>query len=497
MNQQAASDRVDFVKTPAAPARNEIVLLAGLALLPGAALRLPALFGRELWLDELFSYAFAITPRWELFRPSTTLPHTPLFFFIASFIPTSAPDWVFRLPALFFNLLFIVLVTIMVRRRHGREESVIVGLILATHPLLVYWSGELRMYTLYGLLLSTTIVAIATRSLRGRWWGPLFAASFFTFPYALYHLPWFLVVAAWRRDREALLSMAVWMAPVIAWLGPALLHLHGMIGHENFDYLTFHTLLVFLKTTFAGNYLTGSVPAAALWMALGSGLIGLVAILRAPWRRRHEWPLSVFAAASGAILIYWLVQQVSGQGFTYRSFFAVSQLLILLGAVGLASIPIRPLRWALVAAVLIAHGLVLAHYHDLDCPYNFNTPRAIRIDRLAGKVLPTLKEDDALYMRHLVPAMAALRYFPPHRARMHLDPDHYDQQIMAMERGFFAALFERHGIRIARPAIEPRTSASPARLVLIEPMHLEIPEYPDWRRTFVLEEAGYRAVIYE
>lgn len=415
--------------------------------------RLYNLGWRDLWLDELFSYAFATYPRWQLFFPSTTLPHTPLFFFLISWIPPSAPDWVFRLPAAVCGWFTVVLTMTCLHRAGWRSEALWAGAWLAFHPLMVYWSREVRMYTLYGLIIVFMVLCEVIGRKGERWWGVGLAAAFFVFPYTLYYMPFFLWAAWCRRSWPGTVSWTAGLLAVLAWLVPAWWISRNSLGDSTFDILNLRMALSFIKQTLCGNYLSVGEPIVIpMHVSLVLGFAGLLLSLIHMVRIRAWWIGNLWLAALLPLALYAGAQHWIGAGFTCRAFFPSSVLLLILSAVGWAGLPFRGLRILAACLLLAAYAWVLVLYFNLDYPYNWASSRRSSVFRAGAGVVDALQEGDAIYCDRIATVMALPRYFPHRRASAVFEEAEFNRTLLGFEKGFFRDYFTAERIRVCRLA---------------------------------------------
>ncbi len=157
-------------------------LILGLILLVGMALRLFRLGAGSLWYDETVSVLLAGSPLPELIRHTAGDIHPPGYYIllrgwlILTGFPTGHADpsgQGLEFAAGFFSLLFGVLLIplayVLARRAAGRRTALIAAALIAGSPYNLWYSQEVRMYTLgAGLgLLATYALWRATASQRG------------------------------------------------------------------------------------------------------------------------------------------------------------------------------------------------------------------------------------------------------------------------------------------------------------------------------------------
>ncbi len=136
-------------------------LTLGLIVLIGTALRLCRLGGESLWYDETVSTALAGSPLPELIRHTAGDIHPPGYYLllrgwlILSGYPTGHADphgngleFAAGFFSLFFGILLIALVYVLARRMGGARVAVIAAALVAASPYNIWYSQEVRMYTL-------------------------------------------------------------------------------------------------------------------------------------------------------------------------------------------------------------------------------------------------------------------------------------------------------------------------------------------------------------
>ena len=142
----------------------------GLILLAGAALRLYRLGADSLWYDETVSTYLAGSRLPELLRHTAGDIHPPGYYIllrgwlVLMGYPTGHADahgigleFAAAFFSLFFGVLLIALVYALARRVANRQVGLIAALLVALSPYNVWYSQEVRMYTL-GAALGVVVV---------------------------------------------------------------------------------------------------------------------------------------------------------------------------------------------------------------------------------------------------------------------------------------------------------------------------------------------------
>jgi len=220
--------------------RNRFRYLAaiGLLLLVGFLVRATSLDAQSLWRDEVDALRFATAPWTEMLnnfmRPGW---NGPLYYLLLRgwIALTGTTEYSMRFFSLFFGVLCAPLVYVLGRRLFKSSVGVTSMLLILSSPYVVWYSQEVKMYT---LVLALALLAIYSlrRALEGGswlWWATQIAATSLAFYShvlaALLVLVQGLLCLAWwpqtqKRWRGALVSLAcltlpylplaVWQAPL-------------------------------------------------------------------------------------------------------------------------------------------------------------------------------------------------------------------------------------------------------------------------------------------
>ena len=142
-------------------------------LLAGAALRLYRLGGESLWYDETVSTYLAGSPLPELLRHTANDIHPPLYYLllrgwlILMGYGTGRADpsgngleFAAGFFSLFFGILLIALIFILARRVGGLRVALIASMLAAFSPFNLWYSQEVRMYTLGAALGVVVVMAL-------------------------------------------------------------------------------------------------------------------------------------------------------------------------------------------------------------------------------------------------------------------------------------------------------------------------------------------------
>jgi len=266
-----------------------------LLLLFAFALRFNA---ESLWRDEVDSIRFALQPVELLLARFTEMGFNGPFYHALLkgwFTLVGVHDFTLRYFSLIWGVVQVVLIYVLGRRLFGPPADRLAAWLAALSPVLIWYAGEGKMYTLQPALLTLALYALlracapvvsscARPVQRLGWWMTFVVATSLSF-YTHLLSPLFLVVAAlfflaaWPAARHALRAGMVALAlltlpylPLLAWQAPILLQ-GGDIGHP------FYPLdqIIWALTVI---WLFGLDPHAPLWP--GVGPLGLPAV-RLAW----------------------------------------------------------------------------------------------------------------------------------------------------------------------------------------------------------------------
>ncbi len=253
------------------------------------ALRAWGLVAQSLWSDEDISLDRAQLPLGELLA-RLPVEHAPGYFVLLRGWTHLAGegDLALRFPSLVGGVLAVALGAYVASRLVGRRAGLVVGLLLAVNPFLVWYGQEARMYT---LLAATSLGALAcvlraeSAQRPGRWWlaaGALTALTVYTHYYGALLV---LTLVAWglldlaRRGRATakgwLMAGATAFILFLPWLPRSLAAL-GFPGGRAF--LFQGDVFAIAAAWSAGTTLAPEWSAPIAWLYLGAG------------RHRAAWP---------------------------------------------------------------------------------------------------------------------------------------------------------------------------------------------------------------
>ncbi|MCU0510534.1 MAG: glycosyltransferase family 39 protein, partial [Anaerolineae bacterium] len=203
-------------------------LAIGLILLAGLALRLFRLGSESLWYDETVSVYLAGSPFAELLRHTAGDIHPPGYYLLlrgwlllAGYGDGRADPQTFGLEffsaflSLFFGVLLIALVYSLARKVGGQNVALVAAAFVALSPFNIWYSQEVRMYTVgaaLGIVAFRALLALIEGQ-RPRRAAVAYAVAAALGMYALYYFAFLLIALnAWAlvvllRRRRGLLTL--------------------------------------------------------------------------------------------------------------------------------------------------------------------------------------------------------------------------------------------------------------------------------------------------
>ena len=260
------------------------LVLFGLCLL-AFALRAHRLAAQSLWSDEDITLDRAGLPLRELLA-SLPVEQAPGYYVLVHLWTRLAGDGdlALRYPSLLAGVLAVPLAAYVGARLADRDSGLLLALIVAVHPFLVYYGQEARMYA---LLMTLALAAVAfmlraSRSGRPDAWalcGALVAATLYTHYYGALII---VGLGGWAffdllaRDRGRLRGWLLSGLVAALLFGPWLPRALGVLGFEGWRGALplAGAPLAHLSDWLAGRSLPEGHP--SLWIPLAAALLGLL-----------------------------------------------------------------------------------------------------------------------------------------------------------------------------------------------------------------------------
>jgi len=152
--------------------RSKVLFIGAVAFFAGLALRVLFLGSKGFWLDEAFSVVYAANPA-KLFANGYDPAHPPLYYTLLHYwLPFGMSEFILRLSSAILGSLAILVgyaVAIYLGRRRIATTAI---WLMAFSPLLVWYSQELRSYSLLllvSLIASLALLHLVSRPNFGRW----------------------------------------------------------------------------------------------------------------------------------------------------------------------------------------------------------------------------------------------------------------------------------------------------------------------------------------
>jgi uncharacterized membrane protein len=408
-------------------------LSLGLMLCGGLALRLFRLGAANLWYDETVSVVLAGSPLPELIRHTAGDIHPPGYYMLLRGwlllmgYPTGHADPAgsgLEFAAGFFSLacgvLLIALIYVLARRAtrgfaHSRRTALVAAALAACSPYHVWYSQEVRMYTLGAALgvlaLYALLRALAPPTRRRAAWWAVYALAAAAGMYTLYYFAFLLIAlnlwvlvtqsappslrgkgeatSAWPGLGSALLANLAAAALYIPWIPTAW---RQATQPPVPPWRSVPDLLSALRESWAALVL-GQSASAWMWpvllIAAGCYLAGLVALRQTGTRRRSAAPHPAQAlglATFGSLALILLVSLATPL-YHVRYLFTYSPAFYVVLAAGLVRLwtwrPHVSARLGLATAAVCATLLLAATGISLR---DFWTSPAFHTDDLRGAV---------------------------------------------------------------------------------------------------------------
>lgn len=189
--------------------------------------------GQSFWLDEGASIFLARLPLSNLFTALANDFHPPLFYLLLHFwLPLAdKTEWLIRLPNIIFGALCIPALYYLVKNVSNGDKvklALVAAFLLALNPLHIYYSIELRMYSLNALLSILTwfylTKAVKEKQSKLSTWGFFIltsALNLYTFYGAIFNLvaQWALILLFHKKNlKPFILSNTVALVLFLPWL---------------------------------------------------------------------------------------------------------------------------------------------------------------------------------------------------------------------------------------------------------------------------------------
>lgn len=348
--------------------------LVGLLALIAFSIRAASLDAQPLWRDEVDSLRFATFP-WRRMLANFTRPgwNGPLYFLaLRGWIALAGSSaYAMRFFSLLFGVLSVPLIYVLGQRLFARAVGLVAGLLAATSPYLVWYSQEVRMYTLVPALAMLAIYALRRASEGDAgWWAVQVVATslaFYCHILAALLVPvQVMLYFVWRpqakeRWRGALISLAFLVLPYLplaAWQVPLAFQQRETGFHP---YSLGQMIEILLNGWSLGIIGWGRPWGTVLMGALVAG--GLVGAYVLGDEKRRRAAAAMVAWLVGPTLAVWLVS-LRQPLFTDRYLIWTASAFYLLAAAGLVALwhfghRVRWLAVILVGGVLIFNGVNL------------------------------------------------------------------------------------------------------------------------------------------
>jgi mannosyltransferase len=335
---------------------------------------------KGLWHDEAFSHAMAsldLPTLWAAITHGDSF--NGLYYVLLHFwVQVDDSETWLRLPSVIFGVLAAYVLFALTRRLFGQRTANIAGVLLAVNTFFVHFEQEARAYSfvLFAVIVATYLfVEAVDRPSTPRWLGyaAVSAAAIYAHAFAGYVIAAHLISLLLRRTRPRLRDALAGYGSIAILIGPlaVVMSTTEMLQRHFIERPTLHSFeLLFLDLTGAGGVVSrgGRMLLLAYFLACCTALLVVTGVIARPQQHRRDeaWPY--------VLVLLWLAVPVLGSFMTsmVRPVFLPRYLiialppLVILAAVGMSSLPTRPLQ---VLAVAVLVGLTapwLLSYYQAD-----------------------------------------------------------------------------------------------------------------------------------
>lgn len=301
--------------------RSRSLAAVGLLVLVAFFVRASSLDAQSLWRDEVDALRFATAPRSELLANFTEPGwNGPLYFLLLRgwIALTGASEYAMRFFSLAAGVLSTPLIYVLGRRLFNSATGLISTLLVTASPYLVWYSQEVKMYTLV-LVLALVAIYSLRRGLEGDgwiWWMAQITATtlaFYSHILAALLIPVqiLLCIVWWPQTRQrwqkAVISFGVLTLPylpLVVWQAPLALKAR----ETGFSSYSLNQMIVILLNGWATG-ITGWADAwgAALMSLLAAGGFISQAIQLSPPADSGGGTTTKGSSRNSLALVIWLV----------------------------------------------------------------------------------------------------------------------------------------------------------------------------------------------
>jgi len=299
MQFEGREPRYGIIRVMLATRRTNLLRWGMVGLLIAAfAIRAFTLTNQSLWRDEVDALRFATAP-WREMLATFTQPgwNGPLYFvLLRGWVElTGQSEFALRYLSLLFGVLAVVLAFALAKRLADSLAAFFCSALFALSPYLVWYSQEVKMYTLV-LALATLAIYALRQAMDGErqivWWVTLVMAtsiSMYCHILAALLIPVEMILSLvwglgsrrigwWKGALVSLACLTLPYLPLLQWELPLVL----TPAQTGFAFYPLDQMLLILLSGFAAG-VSGMLPMTALWPAGSLLLIG-VAVGVARWR---------------------------------------------------------------------------------------------------------------------------------------------------------------------------------------------------------------------
>ena len=216
---------------------NKSTTLLILIIIVGILLRALAIFSRDFWFDEAFTYHLSRLPLNQLFAATLTDNNPPLYYLLIHLIlNVSRHEIIVRLPSLIAGVISISLIYMLGKKTANSKTGLIAASLFAASPLSVYLATEARPHSL-GLLLTILITNAFVVFLKkpSRKHTAIFIIITILSLYTHYYIGLLILPFTWIVNRKGQIPLKKWFTIVsiiaigiLPWLIKSLPTIHSV-----------------------------------------------------------------------------------------------------------------------------------------------------------------------------------------------------------------------------------------------------------------------------
>ncbi len=334
----------------------------------------------DLWYDEAFCLYISRFSMKEILNGIVLCSYPPLFFILLHFwdlLFNGIPELFLRLLPIFFGTATIPMLYKLGRDALGREEGLTAAFLLAVSPLHIYYSLELKPYSML-IFWAFYSVFLLFRALKygGRYWVYLSLINvlvLYTHYFGIYLLAAeaLYVFTAFLSTRKGLRQIFLSMLLSFVLFLPQMWVLIRIHMPETISFadnwmppVSFIMTYMIFKDFAAGYHSTRILYMPLLFLYLSLALTALIFHKK----RKHAWSVACFLLIP--ILLAAIIGQFMTPMYISRYFLFCLPFFVLLVGAGLKTIKLRKVKQAALLIIIAIHVPLIIRTIIDDMPYH-------------------------------------------------------------------------------------------------------------------------------